>query len=155
METSLIGKALDFGPRYYRFESCVSNSILTNSCMSFLNKFLICIFRRSLYLDVKLTSSSRQLASILLMLNLLRRVCQVNSLKWRCFLSYRKSRCYGRSIRCYTSLTSKKTFSLKALRLLNQNLPFSHYIIATDKGLMTHKTAIKHGIGGILVCVVL
>ena len=36
METSLIGKALNFGFNEYRFESCVSNDIIYNNCCNHL-----------------------------------------------------------------------------------------------------------------------
>ena len=155
LETSLIGKALDFGPRYYRFESCVSKFIFMNAYSNFLNQFLLCSFQQRLYAELRLTSRAKQLANLFLSLNLLRRIHKVNSVTWRLFPSYTKKWRCARDTRVYNLTSSKKNFSLRALRLLNLNYPFSYYILETNQGIMTHKTAIKRKIGGFLICVVL
>ena len=124
LETSLIGKALDFGPRYYRFESCVSKFIFMNAYSNFLNQFLLCSFQQRLYAELRLTSRAKQLANLFLSLNLLRRIHKVNSVTWRLFPSYTKKWRCARDTRVYNLTSSKKNFSLRALRLLNLNYPF-------------------------------
>ena len=155
LETSLIGKALDFGPRYYRFESCVSKTIYLNSYSDFLNQFLLCSFKKRLYAEMRLTTRSKQLARLFLTLNLLRRIKKVNSDTWRFFPTYGRGRRYGRMIKVFNLTSSKKTLSLRALQILNINCPFSYYVIETNQGIMTHKDALKHKLGGFLICVIL
>ena len=155
LETSLIGKALDFGPRYYRFESCVSKTIYLNSYSDFLNQFLLCAFKKRLYSEMRLTTRSKQLARLFLTLNLLRRVKKVHSGLWRFFPTYGRVRRHSRIVKVYNLTSSKKVLSLRALQILNINCPFSYYVIETNRGIMTHKDALKHKLGGFLICVIL
>ena len=155
LETSLIGKALDFGPRYYRFESCVSKTIYLNSYSDFLNQFLLCSFKKRLYSEMKLTTRSKQLARLFLTLNLIRRIKKVNINTWRFFPTYGRVRRHGRVIKVFNLTSSKLTLSLRALQILNINCPFSYYVIETNRGIMTHKDALKRKLGGFLICAIL
>lgn len=155
LETSLIGKALDFGPRYYRFESCVSKTIYLNSYSDFLNQFLLCSLKKRLYAEMKLTTRSKQLARLFLTLNLLRRIKKVHCDVWRFFPTYGRVRRHGRIVKVFNLTSSKKILSLRALRILNINYPFSYYVIETDRGIMTHKDALKYKLGGFLICAIL
>ena len=130
-------------------------NISLNAYSDFLNQFLMCSFRNRLYAETRLTSSSKRLARIFISLNLLRRIHKTHEDTWRLFPSYGSTRRTKRIVKVYNLTSSKKVLSLQALRILNINCPFSHYIIETPKGLMTHKTAIKYKTGGFLICAIL
>jgi len=104
--------------------------------------------RRRLYFDVRITSKAKVLASLLLSINVLRRFYKLNNQTYRVFPSYTRYRRNSRTIKTYTRVTGRIVMQKKALQLLNLLSPHTHYIIETDKGLITHKEALKLGIGG-------
>lgn len=154
LETSLIGKALDFGPREYRFESCVSKYVSLNSYSNFLNQFSLCLLRKHIYVETRLTTKARNLANLFIHLSLLRRISKTDNQTWRLFPLYQRQRRMTRTITVYNLTSSKKILSFRALRILNLNCPFSYYILETTQGLMTHKTAIRRKLGGFLICAI-
>jgi ribosomal protein S8 len=46
------------------------------------------------------------------------------------------------------------TITLNALKIINLASGASSYILKTDKGLLTHQDAIKHKVGGVLLCLI-
>lgn len=154
METSLTGKALDFGSREYGFESRVSNMHLINPYSHFLNQVALGSSRKRLSFDTVITSKTKSLASMLCELNIIRRFHRLQRDVYRVFPTFTRFRRNTRCFKIYTRARGRIVLSAKALRILNINSPHSYYVIETDRGLMTHKIAIKAGIGGMLLMVI-
>lgn len=58
-------------------------------------------------------------------------------------------------ITIYSRAFNPIRISFKALLVLTTNTYASHLILNTPKGLITHREAIRHRVGGILVAVIL
>ena len=61
---------------------------------------------------------------------------------------------FFKSIRLISTPSKKHRLSLKSLNLINKTLKASVLILSTDKGILTHREALKFKIGGLALCVV-
>lgn len=129
--------------------------MVRNRYSNFLNLLTISSLKKSLYFDVHMTSKLRRLASLLLSLNVIRRFHRLNSSTYRVFPSYTRYRRYARKYKTYTRLKGRIQLQAKAIRLLNINTPHSYYVLDTSRGVVTHKEALKFGIGGVLLMIIL
>jgi ribosomal protein S8 len=59
------------------------------------------------------------------------------------------------NIKVYSRAFNPIRISFKALLVLTTNTYASHLILNTPKGLITHREAIRHRVGGVLVAVIL
>ena len=155
METSLTGKALDFGSREYGFESRVSNNMIENQYAYIFNQLQISAKGRRYSFNVRLTKAIKPVLRLLQALNVVRRFHRFakGSNIYRVFPTYSRFRKSGRTLRVYTSKRGRVTLSYQSLRLLNFNCPNSYYILETSKGIITHKDAIRHKQGGLLLAI--
>ena len=152
METSLIGKALDFGSREYGFESHVSNFIVRiNAHAHFLNHYKIATSKKHLYFDVRVTSRSYPLLRLFFELNLVRRYATLSHHFYRVYPNYTYVKRYSRQFDSYLKSNHYLTISLNVLKVVNRNLPTSYLVLETDRGLLTHKEALRYGVGGRLL----
>ena len=87
-------------------------------------------------------------------LNIIRRYYKVSGSMYRVFPAYSRARRRVRDYKTYTRVNGRIRLQLKALRLLNINTPHSYYILDTDKGLITHKEALKLKTGGLLLMII-
>jgi len=110
--------------------------------------------RKSLYFEVQMTTQLKRLASLLLSLNVLRRFHKTTNSTYRVFPAYTRYRRYTRSFKTYSRVNGRIRLQLKAIRLLNINTPHSYYILDTNRGLITHKEALKLGVGGFLLMII-
>ena len=107
-----------------------------------------------MYFEIQMTRQLKYLARLLLSLNVLRRFHKVTGSVYRVFPAYTRYRKYCRDFQTYTRKNGRIRLQLKALQLLNINTPHSYYILDTNKGLITHKEAIKLGVGGLLLAII-
>lgn len=128
--------------------------LITNHHSYFLNQLRMSSARRSLYFDVRITVKTKALASLLVSLNVLRRFHKINDLTYRVFPSYTRYRRHTRTFKTYTRINGRIRMQKKALRLLNFLAPHTYYVIETSRGLITHKEAIRLGIGGSLLMII-
>jgi len=128
--------------------------LITNHHSYFLNQLRISSARRSLYFDVRVTTKTKTLASLLISLNVLRRFYKINDSTYRVFPSYTRYRRHTRTFKTYARVNGRIRMQKKALRLLNFLAPHTYYIIETNRGLITHKEAIRLGIGGFLLMII-
>ena len=63
-----------------------------------------------------------------------------------------KNTSFYRSLALISTPVKKFTLTLKALIILNRSLKNSFLILETSKGLLTHKEALKFGVGGFILC---
>lgn len=156
METSLTGKALVFGPREYGFESRVSNLMITNQQSYFLNQLKLGSSGRKYFFDARVTSVTKPLAELLQKINVIRRFAKLHSDKqvYRIYPAYSRYRRHARSLTLYTKSSKTIVLSYQSLRLLNQNSPYTYYVVETPLGVMTQKEAIARRTGGNLLLIV-
>lgn len=127
---------------------------LCNPYSHFLNQVILCSKRKGLFFDSPITNKTKKLAQLLLDLNVIRRFFRTHDENYRVFPAYTRYRKFNRSFKLYSRVSGKIILSYKALRLLNLSSPHSYYILETGIGLMTHKEAIKHRVGGVLLLII-
>ena len=120
----------------------------------FFNQLRVTSAQRKLYFETRLTTKTKSLALLLVQLNVLRRFQKIDNGYYRVFPAYSRFRKQARSIKTFTRSRGRHRFKLSTIRTLNLNTPHTHYILETDRGLMTHKDAIKGSLGGLLLVIV-
>lgn len=155
METSLTGKALDFGSREYGFESRVSNRMIENQYAYIFNQLQISAKGKRYSFNVRLTKAVKPVLRLLQTLNVVRRFhrFEKGGNIYRVFPTYSRFRKSGRTLKVYTAKRGRVNLSYHSLRLLNFNCPSSYYILETTKGVITHKDAIRYRQGGLLLAI--
>ena len=151
MESSLIGKALVFGPREYGFESHDSKMTPFNPLVHFLNHFRFAVSKKSLYFDVEIFPRSLQLLKLFYKLNIIRTYKKSRTNLYRVYPSYSIYRNRTRVIKSYFRSSHYLTVPLSLLRVANINRPYSFIVLETHKGIITHKEALKLNISGRII----
>lgn len=154
METSLIGKAIDFGSIEYRFESCVSN-MYNNSYIFFLSHLKIALARKSYFFDIKLSRQNIPLVRLLKSINVIKRFKRLHDVSFRVYPFFHKKNNLFYQIKVYSNRHSTITINQTSLRLLKLSASSTYIVIETPHGLLLHTEAIKKNTGGRLLCVVL
>ena len=153
METSLIGKALNFGFREYRFESYVSNMLILNNSYTYVISHLkLGLARKAFFFPLFLTKPVLNLLRVFKKLNLIRRFQVMKNATCRVFPTYNKSLLPISVLKHYYRLNRPIYLKVQALKLLNLSLKQSTFILETSKGLLTHNEALQCRVGGVLVC---
>ena len=127
---------------------------LINPHSHFLNRLKLGSAGRRLYFDVRLTTKTKTLASLLKSHNLLRRFHRLEGDTYRIFPTYTRYRRHARSTKTYARVKGRIRLTLNSIRLLNINAPHTYYILETSKGLMTHKDALRYKVGGLLLLII-
>lgn len=154
METSLTGKAIDFGSIEYRFESCVSN-MYNNSYIFFLSHLKIALARKSYFFDIKLSRQNLPLVRLLKNINVIRRFKKVRDTSFRVYPFFHKKTNLLYQIKVYSNKQSTITINQTSLRLLRLSASSTYIILETPQGLLLHTEAVKEKTGGRLLCVIL
>lgn len=154
METSLIGKALDFGSNEYGFESHVSK-LHKYSPTFLLNQINLHAARKSCKLT---TNYSKKLLKYLIIFKQIGLITsfvlkQKNLIKKNVdiYLFYYNLLPLCKHYKLMTRPSRKFYISFKGLRLLNKRTHSSVFLISTHRGLITHQQALKFKIGGMLI----
>lgn len=134
--------------------SPVFPNMILNSYTYFLNQLKVTSSQKKLYFDVRITTKTRTLASLLVRLNVIRRFHILNRDVYRVYPAYTRFRKYTRPIKGFTRSNGRHRFKLQTLQVLNLNTPNTYYILETTQGLMTHKEALRLKLGGLLLLVV-
>lgn len=154
METSLTGKALDFGSNEYGFESHVSN--LYNYYLNYvLNKIKINQSKKSLYFDIIFSKKNLIIIKLLQNLGMIRRFYIIKiknkNLKIRIFILFYKNLPLFLDFKLISKPSISFYISLNALSLLNKRTLNSVFLLSTNFGIITHKEALKLNTGGRLL----
>ena len=128
--------------------------MILNSYTYFLNQLKVTSSQKKLYFDVRTTTKTRMLATLLVRLNVLRRFYRLNYDFYRVYPAYTRFRKYARPTKGFTRSNGRHRFKLRTLQILNLNTPNTHYILETTQGLMTHKEALRLKLGGLLLVIV-
>ena len=159
METSLIGKALDFGSKECGFESLVSNLMLPYNVNAFLvNHINFTLISKQRWCFLR---CSKKMIKIL---RLLKKIGLINSflifkstsnfqfVKISPFL-YKKST-FFKGIKLISTPSKQFNIKLKTLKILNQSLGETILILETSKGYITHYEALKKQLSGKLLFII-
>ena len=128
--------------------------MVQNAYADFLNQLKTTAAQRRHYFCMRLTTKSKALVHLLHEVNVVRRFYKISPTHYCILPAYSRRKKSLRQIQTYTRANGRHRFTLNTIRILNLNTPHSYYILETDRGLMTHKTALKDKIGGLLLVVV-
>lgn len=154
VETSLIGKALNFGFNEYGFESCVSNILYNYNVSYVLNSININKARKNLIFKINFSKRNLIFLRLLKNLNFIHKFLVIKKNNKLCiyiYLYYFKNAWIGKNFKLISTPSKSFFISFKALRLLTKRTGNSIFIISTNLGLVTHNTAVKEKIGGLLI----
>ena len=114
-----------------------------------MNHFKIATSQKSLYFDVSLTPRSLELLHLFHKLNLVRTYRRKSPKNiYRVYPTYNLYRNKPRVLKTYFRSSHELHVPLKLLRIINIHRPFSFIVLETNKGILTHKEAIKFNISG-------
>lgn len=126
-------------------------TVRINAHAHFLNHYKIATSKKRLYFDVRVTSRSISLLKLFFDLNLVRRYAALSEHSYRVYPNYTYTKRYARQFDSYLKSNHYLILSINILRVVNRNLPASYLVLETDRGVMTHKEALRHKIGGRLI----
>ena len=156
METSLIGKALDFGSNEYGFDPRVSN-IRYNSYAYVINHLNLAISRKQLRVKIKHTKKTLELVKVLHRIGYLNNFSVVVTHDKTSYIymspSFFKNTPFFKSLRLVSTPSKKHFTTLKALNVINKTVNSSVLIMSTSYGILDHKEAIKIRTGGTILCI--
>lgn len=156
METSLTGKALNFGFNEYGFESRVSKMNCNYSVAHVVNMINIHSASKRLIFDLVFTKKIFATINLFKHLNLISSVRlithQRNSrIAIRAHLYYYKGRRIGGNFKLISRPSKAFYISFKALTLLDKRTGNSIFLVSTTRGLITHTAAIEKKLGGVAI----
>lgn len=166
METSLIGKALDFGSNEYGFDPRVSN-IRYNSYAYVVNHVNLATSRKKLSIKLKYTRKTFELTQALFSIGYISNysvvsknpftICrpqQETKFRWIYLsTSFFKNTPFFKSLRLVSTPSKKHTTTLKGLRVINLSIKSSVLILSTPYGIIDHREALRIGTGGTILCI--
>lgn len=152
METSLTGKALNFGFSEYRFESYVSN--IKKNFLHFITKFKINVAKKNIFFDMRVTRTTRNILLLFENMGLIKSYYFHNLGYCRIFILYSKYYKNNRKIKLYLRKNEKLQLSNKLLVIFKLISPTSSLILQTNKGFITHKEALYNNVGGKLIAII-
>lgn len=153
METSLIGKALNFGFNDYGFESRVSSLSYNYAPIFVLNAIKINKAKKLPFFKIKYTRKVFFYVKLFNSLNYIYRfeILKINNcLYLQIYLNYINLNITSVNLKLYTKPSHFFFISLKALKLLDKKIGNSLFLISTTYGVITHRQAISKNTGGLL-----
>lgn len=158
METSLIGKALAFGPNEYGFESRVSNINYTSDINYLLNHITFNSKNKKLIFKIQINKKSIRLLSLFKKHSLISSFCLLKNKQNKVFVlispSYNKLLQINFFFKFFFLTNHRLQISLKALKLLKKRTGNSVYIISTSFGILDHFQAIEKSKSGFILGII-
>ena len=162
MGASLIGKALDFGPSEYGFESHASRYlILSNTYSYFISHVNLAVRKKHAQTTVRYSKHSHQLLHLLYQTGCIHNylihwgVVRFKPRKFITFsVTYYRGTPFFKSVRVVTTPSRKHTISLKALSVVNKSFKSTIMILSSTRGLITHKEAIRSKVSGQVLAII-
>ena len=161
METSLIGKAVDFGSKECGFEPRVSNYLPYNPVAYLVNHVNIATTRKKPKIKLIISKKMLPLLKALHKIGCVSRYVYLTSYKKHLALRhvvltipFFKQRPFFKSISLVSTPSKKYNVSLRALTLISNSLRSSFAILSTPYGVITHKEAIRLKTGGLIICII-
>ena len=165
METSLTGKALDFGSKEYGFESRVSK-IKYNSYAYVVNHLNLAMSRKQLSIKIKYTKKTITLVKALYTIGYISNYVitknnkivdtktKLDSYSTYITLSvvYFKNTSFFKSLRLVSTPSRRHTITLRGLQLVTLSIKSSVIVLSTPHGIIDHREAIRLKTGGLILC---
>lgn len=154
METSLIGKALNFGFNEYGFESRVSNIQFNNAYQQLINHIKLNLNKRKLKFLIQSSTLLTLLIVIFKKNNIILgfKYVIINKKKYiEIYLYYYKQLHTITFFKKISKPSQKYYLSLKAIKLLLIRNGNSLLLLSTSKGLFTSIDVFYYNIGGLLL----
>lgn len=153
METSLIGKALDFGSNDYGFESHVSNSLKIYHLAYISNFIKINSRRKNLNFIVYYNKRNLTFLTVLQSIGAIRKFITFTDYKTnkkfiKIFIYYYKNLPIYSYLKIISSPSQSYYVSFNSLRLLHKRTGGSIFLISTSRGVITHTYALRLRLGG-------
>lgn len=152
METSLIGKALDFGPKECGFEPLVSKYIPYNSTAFLINHINMSIASRRRWILFRCTKKMIHILHLFKRLGLINSFLLINTTQKHLLIKlsplFYKSTPFFKSVRLVSTPSKRFNLKLKTLQILEKSLGETTVILETSQGIITHRDALKLKIGG-------
>ena len=150
METSLTGKALDFGSNEYGFESRVSKTMNSRRYLEFIIKYNTCVKKKKNFFTLSYAQANFQLAQLFARLGLVR-ISHSSNQPWFLVLPiYSKVFKETRLSRLTFYSSKPKPVSLKALQILHYTSPLTQLVLSTPYGVLTSREAVSRKTGGLI-----
>jgi len=125
-----------------------------NAAAHFFNHFKMATNKKRLCYDVHITKRSKQLLQIFYQLNMIRRYSKSPNNVYRVYPTYSIYRSRVRYIRTFFRSGHDVLVPIFMLRLFTRVRPFSHLILETNKGILTHAKALEYGLSGKLIMII-
>lgn len=154
METSLIGKALNFGFNECGFESRVSKTNTTHSLINVINTWKITLKKKKIFFDMTYTKKTFYFIKILKFLKLINFFFFVKKNEWiwiRSYVTFNFLRPELALMRFFSTPSKKFWLSLYALKLLQKRTGVSTYLISTSSGVVPASKSIRLRKAGLLL----
>ena len=153
MGTSLIGKALVFGPNEYGFESHVSKQIKISRNNFLLNSLEIATKKKYICITQLLTNKELKLLKLLKKKGVVRTYYYLNKNCYKIYLNANSTRSAHQQKIFFLKKRNPLFISVKALQRLLYNINTSFLVLETTKGFLTHTEAINKKVGGRLIAI--
>ena len=161
METSLIGKAVDFGSKECGFEPRVSNYLPYNPVAYLVNHVNLTTTRKKPKMKLLISKKMLPLLKAMHKVGCVSRYVFLTKYRNNLHLKYViitipffKQKPFFKSIRLVSTPSKKYNISLKALQLISNSLRSSYAILSTPYGVITHREALKLKTGGLIICII-
>lgn len=157
METSLIGKALDFGSKEYRFESCVSNLGYNYAVTNVINIWKISKAHGKLNFDIRYTKKHMAVIKLLSRINVIFdfKLLYINNILYvRITPLFKHIKPIGLCAKTWETSAKKFPVTLRGLKIISKKTGSGNYIISTSRGLLTHHEAIQQRLAGRIVGII-
>jgi ribosomal protein S8 len=166
LETSLTGKALDFGSNEYGFDPRVSN-IRYNSYAYVVNHLNLAMSRKKLRIRFKYTRKTLELTKALASIGYVSNYSIVSGSLYPKTINLHNSRNswiyvntilfkntpFFKSLRLVSTPSKKHVTTLKGLQVINLSIKSSIIILSTPYGIIDHREALRIGTGGTILCI--
>ena len=157
LETSLIGKALDFGPKECGFEPLVSNNMPYNSVAFLVNHTKFSVVSKRRWILFRCTKKMLPILAIFKRIGLLNSYIlnRQNSTQLTVKLSpfFYKTSAFYKSIRLVSTPSKRFNIKLRTLQVLTKSIGEAVIILETSLGILTHTEALRLKIGGKILIV--
>lgn len=116
-----------------------------------MNHFRWNLARRNHWFDVPVTTRSLCFMRLLYRLGMIRRLLKLTNKRYRVYIAWNSYKGVFPTFRTYSTPSQTFIMNVHALQIACTYIGYSHIILSTSKGLLTHKEARYHNVGGVIV----
>lgn len=120
----------------------------------FINHLKINIAKKRYFFDVLTNAKILNLINVLYRINVVRRFVRLRGNKYRIYLTWFDKHSNPFTLKTVNRSHNFVRIKARSLKILANHTLTSHLILSTSKGLITHQEALKHKVGGFLICTI-